>query len=345
MRKNILGFVLVDTPHSALNNAGQDVGVRTENAVVVKVIRRGRAAYPYVSGQAWRYWWRQTLKEKFNWRLSEVIYIEKSGGKGNQAFTAANPFEFPDDDVFGYMRALKKEQGGALTRLSPLKCSPLVSVHEHTPTDDFGVMARQEGNPVPFEHQFYSTTMKGIFSLDLSSVGVFGEAAKTGFKNLDEKYIETEAIKASIERSGAEKKDGLWVLPKEERVKRAKATIAALPYIYSTTKAAGHLTDVTPKFVILTLIEGGNHLYMNITNDSPDKAMVNVAALKQVVSDYKDSILSDIYIGRHEGFVENIKGDLEAMQKELEGNKIKIHLFSPKQAIEEFVTVLDQYIE
>ena len=74
--------------------------------------------------------------------------------------------------------------------------------------------------------------------------------------------------------------------------------------------------------------------------------MVNVAALKQMISDYKDSILSDIYIGRHEGFLEDIRGDLETMKKELEGNKVKvIRLSSPKQAIEEFVKVIDKHIE
>jgi len=335
MTKNILGFVLVDTPHSALNNAGQDAGARTENAVVVKVIRRGRSVYPYVSAQAWRYWWRSVLEEKYNWKLSPIIREAKI------AFTNANPFVFPDDDVFGYMRAIK---GGTLTRLSPLKCSPLVSVYEHTPTDDFGVMARHEGDPVPFEHQFYSTIMKGIFSLDISNIGVFGEEAKTGYKNLDKKYIETKEIKEAIGQSSAHKKDGVWVLPKDERIKRVKDTIDALAYIYSTTKGAGHLTDVTPKFIILAIIDGGNHLFMNVTNDSSDKPMINVSALKQVISDYKDIILSDIYIGRHEGFLENIKGDLEMVQKDLEKIKV-VHLSSPKQAIEEFVKAIDNHIE
>ena len=30
-------------------------------------------------------------------------------------------------------------------------------------------MSRHEGDPVPFEHQFYRTTLKGLFSLDLHS--------------------------------------------------------------------------------------------------------------------------------------------------------------------------------
>jgi CRISPR-associated protein Cst2 len=120
MTRNVIGFVLIDAPHSALNNAGQDAGARTENAVVVKTIRKGREIYPYVSGQAWRYWWRAVLAEKFGWQLSPILREAKV------AFTAANPFSYPDDDVFGYMRALKKNEGGTLTRLSPLKCSPLI---------------------------------------------------------------------------------------------------------------------------------------------------------------------------------------------------------------------------
>lgn len=334
MSKNILGFVLVDAPHSALNNAGQDAGSRTENAVVVKVIRKGRNIYPYVSAQAWRYWWRMALQEKYTWKLSPIIREAKI------AFTSANPFEYPDDDVFGYMRAVKKADGGTLTRLSPLKCSPLVSVCAHAPTDDFGVMSRHEGDPVPFEHQFYSTVLKGIFSLDLKTVGSFCENARTGFKNLDEKYVETPDIKASVQKAAAIKENGLWIIPKTERVKRAKETIAALLYLYSTTKAAGHLTDVTPKFIILAVIEGGNHIFMNITNESYNNP-VNIKALQQVLTDYSGSIASDIFIGRQEGFVDELADSLKSLT--VPGKTI--HCLSPKQAVEEFVKTIEHHIK
>ncbi|MFQ5892505.1 MAG: type I-B CRISPR-associated protein Cas7/Cst2/DevR, partial [Candidatus Methanofastidiosia archaeon] len=176
MVKMVLGFMLVDAPHSALNNAGADTGMRAENIVVAKVIRKGRKVYPYVSGQAVRYWWRKSLSEKANWNFSPIIREKKI------AFTAANPIDYDDDDIFGYMRALKEKEGGTVTRISPLKNSPLVSVISQNPVQDFGVMARQEGDPVPYEHQFYSTVLKGIFSLDLDSVGVFHSKNRTGFK-------------------------------------------------------------------------------------------------------------------------------------------------------------------
>ena len=46
-------------------------------------------------------------------------------------------------------------------------------------------MSRHEGDPVPHEHQFYRTTLKGIFSLDLNAAGTFTYKLKTGYKNLD----------------------------------------------------------------------------------------------------------------------------------------------------------------
>ncbi|MGC8898723.1 MAG: type I-B CRISPR-associated protein Cas7/Cst2/DevR [Bacteroidota bacterium] len=337
MPKTVVGFVLVDAPHSALNNAGQDQGARTDNAVVVKVIRKGRSVYPYVSAQAWRFWWRRALEEKFGWTMSPIIREAKV------AFTSANPFTYPDDDVFGYMRALKKGEGGTLTRLSPLKTSPLVSVIDHSPTNDFGVMARQaEGDPVPYEHQFYSTILKGIFSLDLDAVGVFAKTAKTGYKNLDDAYVKKEEIKKAIETQNAQESNGYWVLPRPVRVKRAKEAIAALAHIYSTTKGAEHLTDVTPKFVVLTVLDGGNHIFMNITDEDLQKP-INANALRQVITDYKDLILSDIYIGRQDGFIDSCKEDLSSLVKDLEGIKT-IHLSSPKQAIETFAAVLENYI-
>jgi len=335
MSKNIIGFVLIDAPHSALNNAGQDAGAQTENTVLVKTIRRGRSIYPYVSAQAWRYWWRTVLQERFDWKMSPIIRGSKV------AFTSADPFTYPDDDLFGYMRANKASEGGTLTRLSPLKCSPLVSVYEHVPTDDFGVMARHEGDPVPFEHQFYSTILKGIFSLNLNAIGKFSSVAKTGQKNLDEAYVKKEEIKKAIKDAKALKKDDLWVMPKDKRVNRAKDVVNSLPFLYSETKAACHLTDVTPKFIALAVIEGGNHIFMNITNDSYDKPLINLAAFKQVIHDYKDTILSDIFIGRQEGFIDNIADDLSKLDSEEE----KIRLYSPKLAVEEFVQIIDRYID
>jgi CRISPR-associated protein Cst2 len=325
MSKTIVGFMLVDAPHSALNNAGLDAGERTENIVRVKAIHRGRNVYPYVSGQALRYWWRATLDEKYGWKLSPVIREKKI------AFTNANPIEFDDDDVFGYMRALKKDEGGTVTRISPLKNSPLISVISQTPANDFGVMARQEGDPVPYEHEFYSTVLKGIFSLHLDSIGVFYAIEKTGYKNM---YPELEEI---AKKNGAKKEGDRWVMPADVRLRRAKETIAALPYLSGGAKLTSHLTDVSPKFLVLAALNGGNHIFMNIAKEENGEVAVSMEALEELLQDYSETLLTDIYIGRRKGFMDNLEDKIQELIREHSEDERKISYGSINETVNAFV--------
>lgn len=333
MSKTVVGFMLVDAPHSALNNAGMDAGERTENIVRVKAIRRGRNVYPYVSGQALRYWWRATLEEKYGWTLSPVIREKKI------AFTHANPVEYDDDDIFGYMRALKEKEGGTVTRLSPLKNSPLISVISQIPTNDFGVMARQEGDPVPYEHEFYSTVLKGIFSLSLDSVGVFYSIDKTGYKNM---YPKLEEI---AEKSGALKEGNKWIMPKDIRVKRAQEAIAVLPYLSGGAKQTSHLTDVSPKFLVLTALEGGNHIFMNLAKEDNGEVAVSMDALEEVIQDYSENLLTDIYIGRREGFMDNLENKIQGLVEKYQESDKKIIYGSINEVVNAFVEKIPGLIE
>lgn len=330
--KNAIGFVLIDAPHSALNNAGSDVGARTENTIAIKSIRRGRDVYPYVSAQAWRRWWRDALEMRCGWLMSPIERKDKI------AFTKANPFTFPDDDVFGYMRAQSNAEGGTMTRLSPLKTSPLVSILPHNPTDDFGVMSRHEGDPVPHEHQFYSTVLKGVFALDLAAVGVFQKGNRTGFKNLADAYITKAEMGEAITQSGATLEGADFTLPSAVRTKRAKDIFESLPFLSGGAKQALHHTDVTPKFVVLAVIEGGNNLWMSIAS-SDEKKPVNIKALAQVIEDYSDVIQGQVFIGRQEGFADALAPDLEGLQTQLGPEKIA--LSSPRKALENFAATLN----
>src|SRR5690554_5990526 len=96
------GFILLDVDVVALNNAGRNTSSNFDNAVATKRIRKNGRTYVYVSGQAWRYWWRDSLQKNLNWELSPVTRDSKI------AFTEADPIKYADDDVFGYMKAAKE---------------------------------------------------------------------------------------------------------------------------------------------------------------------------------------------------------------------------------------------
>ena len=329
MSKTVIGLMLIDAPHSALNNAGSDAGDRTDNIVRIKSIRKGDKVYPYVSGQALRYWWRATLEDKFNWKMSPINRDKKI------AFTEANPIEYDDDDVFGYMRALKKNEGGTVTRISPLKNSPLVSATAQYPTQDFGVMARHEGDPVPYEHEFYSTVLKGIFSIDLDSLGKFYKNEKTGYRNVHPQLEEL-----AKEKNLTISEDYL-ILDKKTRIKRIQDIINALPYLYGGAKNTSHLTDVTPKFIILVVIDGGNHIFMNVIREENNELVIDIDALKEILNDYDDVLESDIYIGINKGFLKEVQEDLN---KFAESNE-KVHMGSIKEITDKFSKEIPGLIE
>ena len=309
MSKHIIGLTLIDAPYSALNNAGTEASQATENIVTVKKLQKGRDTYPYVSGQAWRNWWRTTLDQEFDEWSSSPIEREKK-----IAFTAADPVTYDDDDVFGYMRAQSEMQGKkkvniTVTRLSPLKCSPLVSIAPQIPTNDFGVMARHPGDPVPYEHQFYSCVLQGIFSLNLSAVGTFSDVNRTGYKNIASSYVQIIQGAGGIQ----EEDDLSWVLPKEIRLRRCQQTLEALPLLSGGAKLTSHLTDVTPKLIILAVLEGGNHPFMNLIVERNGVGELSTEALLEVMDDYKDRFRDAIYIGRRSGFMDALDGDLRGL--------------------------------
>lgn len=349
------GLMLIDAPHSALNMLGTQEGQNADNVVVVKNIQRAGQLYPYVSAQALRYWWRLSLEREKGWTLSPITVLE---GK-NQAFTDVQPWKYEDDDVFGYMRAQKievadidnktgkqnltkagepktKSQNATLTRVSPLKCSPLVSVSPQRPTRDLSNMSRGEGNPVLFEKQFYSTVLQGIFSLDLTSLGHFGQVNRTGFLNIDQKGLE------EAQAAGASVEDKEAVLPLSERQKRAKDTISVLPHLVGGANQTLHLTDVTPKLVILTVLQGGNHLFMNVVKDDRGRAFIHADALKEVLRAYKDRLKTDVFIGRRTGFMDD---QAEALA-DLNGEGMPtVHVDELNAAITKFTKAMANTIE
>ena len=234
------------------------------------------------------------------------------------------------------MRAVKKD---TVTRLSPLKNSPLISIEPQTPTNDFGVMARQKDDPVPYEHQFYSCVMQGIFSLDLSAVGTFSDINRTGYKNIAASYV------SKIQDAGGTQvgENPTWTLPKEIRVRRCQQTLEALPVLSGGAKLTSHLTDVTPKLIILSVLDGGNHPFMNLIVEQNGVSKLSIDALREVITDYADRFCDAIYIGRRSGFMDELDEELNDLAS---GDNLPCEIVydSPNQVINQLAQKLEEHI-
>jgi CRISPR-associated protein Cst2 len=358
------GFVLIDVDVVALNNAGKNTQSNNDNAIATKSIRKNGRSYVYVSGQAWRYWWREALQKNADWNLSPITR------DGKIAFTNADPLKFPDDDVFGYMRAAKdaeldengdpvKDKKGnikmtnvTVTRVSPLKNSAIISAASVRPEQNWSSMSRQQGDAVPYEKQEYCAIMKGMFSLDLSMVGTFSNYDRTGFKNLSI-TLQEEALK-----NGAEEIDDPYVLdgkgnPKKMirlakgiREKRANDTIQALKIISGGAMQTNNMGDVTPKFIILGTTSTGNHPFSHIVGSKgqrDEEVVFNFEGLVEVLKDYKDTFDGAVFIGRRSGFMDEIAAQLESLKIMSEIPAVKV--FSVNEAIDKYCEQMKSQIE
>lgn len=356
------GFVLLDVDVVALNNAGKNTSSNFDNAVATKKIRKNSLYYTYVSGQAWRYWWREALKINHGWNLSPVTRESKI------AFTDAEPITYADDDVFGYMKAAKdivrdddgnpvldskgkeKKEDVTVTRVSPLKNSAIVSVASVSTVENWSSMARQEGDSVPYSKEEYSAIMKGMFSLDLFQVGTFASYNKTGFKNLTDKLKE-EALKngaSLIDDPFIKGKNGesqkLVRLPKDIRIKRIKDTILALKTISGGAMQTNNMADVTPKFIVLASTTSGNHPFSHIVKSDGvrnEKALLNLTGLKEVLMDYKDQFVGEVFIGKRSGFMDEYNEELKA----LEGGFPNVKVLSVNQAIDKYCEQVESQVQ
>lgn len=317
----VTGLLLIDAPASALNNLGNIPGERFENSTGVKLIRARDGAYPYVSAQAFKYWLRVTLEKANNGWLPAPIYREEK-----VAYTDANPIKWWDDDLFGYMRAPstresaraaraadqsrvgETETNGTVTRVAPFRVSTLVSIAPVSITSDFGVMSRHEGDPVPHEHQFYRTTLKGLFSLDLRASGTFWYRNKTGFRNLDEVRV-SEAEQSGLDHLRTQK---AYRLPLEQRIARVSALFEGLAMLDGGAKQTLHYTDVSPAIVIAAVTKGGSHIFARLIGaNSRGLPELKLEALRESLEVFKEEILSDVYVGWVRGYLDDERAKLE----------------------------------
>ncbi|HWL08006.1 MAG TPA: type I-B CRISPR-associated protein Cas7/Cst2/DevR [Planctomicrobium sp.] len=327
----LTGMFLLDAPASALNNAGSEPGAKTENTIAVKKIRSEGKDFPYVSAQSFRFWLRTTLEHGDTGWVAAPVFREKK-----IAFSESDPITNWDDDLFGYMRAQSKkgdaderkknaeqsvealplEKDREVTRVSPFRVSTFVSVSPASIVSDFGTMARQDGNPVPHEHEFYRAHLRGLVSLDLTSCGTFYHGERVGYKNLDSYRVE-KATGANCEEITVRKQKA-YRLPLEKRVERVSALVKGLANLSGGAKQTLHYTDLMPAVSFFAVTKSGNHPFYRVFNGTKTgRTELHEGAIREVFESFYDDLVSPVYIGWAQGFLDEERAKFDALKSEL----------------------------
>ncbi|MDR2203535.1 MAG: DevR family CRISPR-associated autoregulator [Nitrososphaerota archaeon] len=357
---HVAGTFLIEAPASFLNGAGLGDG-ENRNVTLPKTFRDGRDRVPYVSAQSWRRWLRNTLIEETNWEPSVLRSLTVSAkGTTNKIGGEFNPIDFPEDDIFGYMRAAsnKKRQSDiedgeseedevehsgrkvkTLIRASPFSSSILCSVRKSGwQGRDEGFVHLKEGTPLPYTTEFYCTHLEGVFSLNYMRLGVFWNIGDR--VELDEAKVDDFLKCGKIEVIKEEGKSGKIyesTNAADKRKERTSALLNALAHLRGGAKQAAFGTDVSPKVLILAGVTCGNPMFNSLFVDDGNGPYLKVDTLKEIAKDYADRIVTPIFIGIRKGYLKN-ESDVLQLNGEVSGVTFKI--LTPIESAKEMATVL-----
>jgi len=305
-------IVLAVTAGAPNNGAGSGTTAPVKKATV-----RGRT-YPYVSAQAFRRWLRETMVVQGS-VPSPTARVGKAEGKAQKATTEADPAQYVDDDLFGYMKATAKSDNEATTlRDSPFMVGTFLSVEPVRMTEDFGVMSRGIPTPVLHAHEFYTADLAAPFLLDLPRIGTFTLPDKSGAGRPNYLDAETAQKAADAIAQGAKRQEfrgqQALRLPLDQRRERAAILLEAIADLAGGAKQALHYGDRTPALIALVPMAGGVNPLGFVIDGAEDGSGLEVRtrALREELDAWQGEWEAPVRFGWRPGFREQLRKQFEA---------------------------------
>ncbi|MEW9534157.1 type I-B CRISPR-associated protein Cas7/Cst2/DevR [Microbispora sp. NPDC049125] len=291
----LVGKIVLDVVAGAPNN-----GLGEDNVAKVKQLRVGRDVYPYVSAQAYRRWLRDSLPAS-----EPASPVVRSGsGQKQQAYTNGRPDLYLDDDLFGYMVAVKGDKTKTCQRDTVLATGTFVSVAPRRPERDFGTMSRGFSageNPVLHGHEFYSAELAADVLLDLPRIGVF-EIDGSGLKVALPEPAAKEARESGAEPVSFRNSSALRLTIGERR-RRAALLLRTLAAVRGGAKQSMHYGDRTPALVLLAPVKGGINPFTRVLGVRGDRARFDAGVLRAEMEAWADELDGPVLLGWAPGFL------------------------------------------
>ncbi|MCS7173482.1 MAG: type I-B CRISPR-associated protein Cas7/Cst2/DevR [Armatimonadetes bacterium] len=235
----------------------------SEGNVVVakKVTLPDGSTVPYISGQALRRMLRDRLEE-LGYPLSEPF----AQVSGQEVTPPVRPWEFVDEDLFGYL-----DPSGGRRRTSPVRVSAAVGLFPFQGDRDLGTRSFERfgqamaagGNM--YETELYANLFKGTILVELDRVGKWPSRYELIQPSKREKEQEREREEADSDKKKKEElrsvldvlvKDtsppqrGFWAeLKPEVKRERLQKLLEALNILWGGGRTTRMLADLSPKFI------------------------------------------------------------------------------------------------
>lgn len=270
----------------SLGNANS--GFNEDNVSTLKKITLpDGSTLPYISGQAIR----RGIRDKFVELGHEISPLQdprtdeakiKEEKTKSPDFTECDPVTYIDDDLFGFMRAVK---GDNRKRTSAVRVSPAIGIYPFQNDRDLGTKSSEHtrgqaaAGGAMFETEITHNYFCGSVLIELDRVGTF---------------IGMELNK----KEGDE-------LDHELKVARLDALITAIEHLWGGGKQSRLLTDISPKFVAYARQSSKHPIFLETLRTKPDAiGSVDVILLNSAFAT-NESIIQKKLVGYLPGFFEN----------------------------------------
>ncbi len=268
------------------------------NFIDVKKYKKNGVEYPYVSGQAMRYYIKEAIRRDLD---NEYMCVPNDKGE-----TCGNIQECVGCDLFGFMTTIRKgtvlpgypngHPGGAITRVSPVKVSPAVGL---LPFEDNAVVDFLTRRHRMSEGEMSGDIVNVEVGLNLYKCGMAVDVARVG----GEERVDEKERTVRIEH----------YLDGEERKKRVSKVLEAIRYLSDYSKQARLLTDFTPDLILIAFQNVYSHRLQKAF--SVNNGAVDLQRLEAVIKDVEE-YSPKMIAGILPGVIEN-DDDVRAKLEEL----------------------------
>lgn len=328
MRNDVKAIQVVWLSKTGLTNLNSGEG--GSNLVDIKKFRYGGQEFPYVSGQAMRFYLKEAIRRHL--QPQEACVADEQGE------TCGRIKECVLCDLFGFMTTVPKK--GALTRVSPVKASPAMGL---LPLDGTMVMdfltRRHRGVTAEQEAELRGDIVNVELAVNLYKAGICVDVQRVGHEEelvpIDEQRGQrrrgrgdSEAVKPILSvRRQAHTDDA-------ERARRIALLLNAIKNFSDYSKQARLLTDFTPDLVLVTLQHNYSHrLQKALELEGDGTTAVNPRRLRQILTEVREELVSvngapAWWAGMVDGIVDNAE-EVRAVLQEL-----GVPVLTPRQAID-----------
>ncbi len=226
--------------------------------------------HTYISRQALRY----NIVEQLGWDNTEVELEGKGDAAVVQFAPSAKIDEYPEIDLFGYMKTSKKSDdnaGGAQTRNAVVRLSNAIALSRYNDEMDY-----------------------------LTNIGL---AKRKNFPNaiaqseIDHSYYGY-TITIDLERIGVDENDNIN-LPNDEKAKRVCQLLDTVQYLYRDIR--GRRENLAPLFIVGGVYDRKNPFFEHRLNITQNK--LNTTVINQILTD--PIIKKDTEVGLLQGILNN----------------------------------------